>query len=168
MSTELVHSFSGAHPFRPQCLRALLIDSEEEIDDNVGVEPDEYLVWLLNDIDARRCPRCQRVLHEGEIASGSRVTTCRCIPICGRCGSDEVWDICHPADWRSIEPEDVEGRLAAITLRTESATGAITDDPIITRDGVLGLEAVNFRQHPGGWAEFGYDDTEDVRESAGG
>lgn len=50
------------------------------------------LVGLLHDIDHGACPRCQGPLRTsaGQLSPGSRVTSCRCIPICTECEERET------------------------------------------------------------------------------
>jgi hypothetical protein len=124
-------SFSGAHPFRPVHLRAVLLN-------------DDQLVDLVQLIDGEICPRCLGFLPE-EFPAGSRVTDCRCIPVCSDCGSDEPWSLIHPADWPVDSVED------GVFAWKGDAT------------------AVGEVQAPGdsGWLKYGYDDRPDREEQAG-
>jgi hypothetical protein len=86
---ERIESFSGAHPFRPLCLAELLDDPDQVYD-------------ITAMIDLGHCPRCEeRMLPQRpNYPAGSRVTRCRCIPICSACGSHEAFvAIRHPSEW---------------------------------------------------------------------
>lgn len=112
----MIVSFSGAHPFRLQCLAEVL-----RIE--VGDENDDLALELVALIDAGRCPRCGRPITEREIASGSRMTSCRCIPVCAACGEDESWGQLGAGlhdegclDQWPVKPADVDARNAAAEL----------------------------------------------------
>jgi hypothetical protein len=82
----------ATHPFQPRCLRWELerhLDEHGEVDRGAVVKA---LVGLLHDIDHGACPRCQgpSPIARGETAAGSRVTSCRCIPICAECEARET------------------------------------------------------------------------------
>lgn len=48
---------------------------------------------IVENIESGRCPRCEGPLPEPPVSpAGSRITACRSIPICGRCGSDECYE----------------------------------------------------------------------------
>jgi len=50
----------------------------------------EFVLSRMPAIDGGQCARCDTALVEGEIPSGSRVTDCRCIPVCTLCGEIEA------------------------------------------------------------------------------
>jgi hypothetical protein len=131
------------HAFRPSCLRGELegyLDRHGETDHGlVG----HALVGLLHDIDHDACPRCQGPLRSspGEAPAGSRVTSCRCIPICPECEAREskeaqigavypVFDWYHDREVRA----DVERDLAEL-----EGTG---------RSFVVDLTSFDDREHP--------------------
>ncbi len=73
-----IRSFSGKHDFRPTCLA--------DTDANERGTADQ----IVADINSGRCPRCRSPLPiQPRLPAGSRLTKCRCIPICSECGSDE-------------------------------------------------------------------------------
>jgi hypothetical protein len=101
----MVETITGVHPFRPQCLVEAIL-GEQEAD---GLTPDRAAVIdiaqeLLSLIDNRQCPRCSGAYRPHELPNGSRVTPCRCIPICKTCNRAEsleaivVADIAGPED----------------------------------------------------------------------
>jgi hypothetical protein len=81
------------------------------------------LAGLLHDIDHDACPRCQGRSRTSptEIPAGSRVTSCRCIPICAECEARETKEasigvVYSVFDWyqdRAVR-EDVERDLAEL------------------------------------------------------
>lgn len=151
-------SFSGAHPFRPQCLAALLDD--EYLDAFYGTDADEHLAHLVTEVDSGRCPRCGRDLPTGATRpSGSRVTRCRCIPVCGPCGEHEIADLVGPNDWPAVSPSEVDEWRAEMLANAKP--GIVTESTVITEEGASEIRP---RPHPGGWAEFGYDDSRDQAE----
>jgi hypothetical protein len=89
-----ISTFSGAHPFRSECLlEAYTQDVLEENGGDIESACDEGLKQvpeLLALIDAGRCPRCGAALSEGEVPCGSRITECRCVPVCKLCGDSEA------------------------------------------------------------------------------
>jgi hypothetical protein len=92
MSVDVLRSSSATHEFRPRCLKSeieRLLDERGDFGRGLLVHA---LVALLHDIDHERCPRCQGPLRtaEGEMPVGSRVTSCRCIPLCAACGAYET------------------------------------------------------------------------------
>jgi len=96
-------TFSGVHPFRPVCLRDLIVRSHAEQD---APPPADAAIWqtvkLVRMIDRGDCPRCARALGDETHPAGSRVTPCRCIPVCSGCGSHEAFTRGHlndPAIW---------------------------------------------------------------------
>jgi hypothetical protein len=130
----------AAHPFRPSCLREELerhLDRQGETDRGIV---SHALVGLLHDIDHGACPRCQGRLRgfRSQIPAGSRVTSCRCIPICSDCETLETREasigVVYPVfDWyhdRSVRAE-VEDDLAEIDAGERSSVLDLAelDDP---------------------------------------
>jgi len=59
-----------------------------------------HVVMVTKTIDDERCPRCLDPLPEPPIMpAGSRVTECRCIPICSACGTHEVFSDLGLQNW---------------------------------------------------------------------
>jgi hypothetical protein len=143
----MTRSFSGTHEFFPQCLAELLDEEPEQINN------------IRKDIEAGCCPRCWGALPSPPVSpAGSRVTRCRCVPICGPCGEHEAMGLVHPGDW-PLEPDDVRDELEEWYRQAETTTGIITGGPdgapvLITEQGAT---TPKLRPHSGGWAEFGHD-----------
>ena len=182
LDPDPVETFSGSHPFRPQCLRETLADDfvHEGYDRPDALdEVEDHLLALLDLVDAHRCVRCGAHYNEREIPSGSRQTSCRCIPVCSTCGQAEAvqWvvlvEICGPEDsvlggmiapvtsW-PINPGAQNAALAewdrrhpivAVSMATLTSSGHV-----LTEDGV---GTVDMTPRSGGWAEHGYDDSAD-------
>jgi hypothetical protein len=74
-----VRTFSGTHEFDP----TVLLDTDADVEGN----NDD----IVEDIESGRCPRCQGPLPT-MFPAGSRITRCRTIPICFRCGEDEGYE----------------------------------------------------------------------------
>jgi hypothetical protein len=135
----------ATHPFRIRCLRSEL---ERHLDQHGGVNNrvvGHALVGLLHDIDHGACPRCQGPLTTSaeESPAGSRVTSCRCIPICAQCEAQETKEasigvVYSLFDWyqdRAVR-EDVERDLAELD---DNQRRSVTD-----------LTSFDDRQHPVG------------------
>jgi hypothetical protein len=172
------HSFSGAHPFNPAHLvEAWLDSSDAEADgnrDDYRFEAVEDVAQLVELIDHGRCPRCARPM-EMEFPAGSRVTNCRCIPVCWECGN------CEPYTFIALDmvKGKEDGVLCALLVpvcswpdfkNTEQQALALAEIELRTTRGVpfteVAIGALEIPQHPGGWAEFGHDDTQDQAERA--
>ena len=178
--SDLVYSFSGAHAFRPQCLVAALKAFPEAygITDHIGEAE-----LLTEFVDSGKCPRCQGEM-EKSLPAGSRVTDCRCIPVCWACGNDEA----YVENLQDIDPEDEMGLHDGIGLwawpltagdgwwgrnikrraewfeaHSSPASLVITDDgaKLLSSDGVGDV----YVKRPSGWAKFGFDDTDDIAEN---
>lgn len=150
-------AFSGAHPFRPQCLTDLL--DADYLEDEYETTPTEHLARLVTAIDAGRCPRCGRTLAANQMPAGSRVTRCRCVPVCGPCGEHEVPHLIDPNDWPAVDPSEVDDDRAELIASADA--GIISGATLVTEDGASELRS---RPHPGGWSEFGYDESADQQE----
>ncbi len=129
VTDERLRARFATHPFRPRCLRSELerhLDQHGHGDHGIIAHA---LVGLLHDIDHGACPRCQGPLRtsSNEMADGSRVTSCRCIPICAECGAREMKEasigVVYPVfDWyydRAVR-EDVERDLAELDANQRS------------------------------------------------
>lgn len=159
-----VRSFSGSHPFRPvHLLEALAVEAPEGAD-LVGIAAE-----LTERVDAGRCPRCGRHLPEmPEFPAGSRITACRCIPICGPCGVHEAF-AGYPGGTPSSKagiprwgawgwhaeppsPADVDADVQAIDASGEEGFLDLRSGVVVTARGVF-VGRVTPREHPGGWAD---------------
>jgi hypothetical protein len=173
-STE---TFSGAHPFRPEHLRAAMQARWEPWTD----EAEEAVADLVKMTDAGMCPRCSGPLPSPPVyPSGSRETDCRCIPICGPCGDHESMARFGTEQtgiyWYPVEswyqdppdPEDVEEelRVARERLSPRPALLDLQDGKprILSEDGVTELD---LRPDSGGWGKHGYDASQDEDEKRG-
>jgi hypothetical protein len=163
--TEFIQSYSGAHPFRPQCLVAVWERDGGLLALDLGLAtPVEELVAL---IDRGHCPSCQGKLPTEHPAAGSRATECRCIPVCPTCGGLEALGVdpvtLWPRDRRSVlrTHRRVFGRSPSrwrVWLRRRMAATRPTPTP--RPNGVP-------PKPTGGWVAFGYDDEPDRREREG-
>lgn len=110
----------------------------------------------------RRCPRCERPLPQPpEWPAGSRITACRSIPICGRCGSDEVyeqldgaqgygWGLSSAGCW-PIPVDEIDERRARYQQQAKPAI-LTADGHLVTKDGST---PVTNPCNTGGWAQYG-------------
>jgi hypothetical protein len=153
MTVAVLRSTSATHEFRPRCLKTeieRLLDERGDFGRGLLVHA---LVALLHDIDHDRCPRCQGPLRtvEDEVPIGSRVTSCRCIPLCAACGACEtsersVGGHSSVLDWyasravrhdleRDLEGIDDASRTFVIDLTQARARAHLnerSDAPIVT------------------------------------
>ncbi|UGQ59869.1 hypothetical protein LSF60_10565 [Rhodococcus pyridinivorans] len=143
----MTRSFSGRHGFNATCLIDVC-----SIDDIARVE---------EDITDGTCPRCWGRLPEPpEYPAGSRVTSCRCIPICGTCGTDESDEslsdggISDPSLW-PIDRDEIDARRAWMLANSRMVVLDIGSMQALDENGVT---AVHPRPNPSGWAEFGRDE----------
>lgn len=138
----MMRTVSGAHPFRPQCAAsAASAEAAEEITRNV---------------DRGRCPRCLGPLPQAPITpAGSRVTDCRCVPVCETCGAHEARAGLTPPDrWPMT---GVATHLAALPGTARLAT--------VTPEQAGRL--IDTAPPTGGAAVHGYDDSADETERRG-
>jgi hypothetical protein len=145
-----IHTFSGTHPFHSTVLSDTDADEQGNADD---------IIW---NIEHGRCPRCEGQLPTmPEFPAGSRITKCRSIPICGPCGSDEVyeqvdsaagigWGLSSAGEW-PVPVEEIDERRDRYQpqMRPAILTG---DGHLISQDGVG--QVVN-PCNTGGWAQYG-------------
>jgi len=151
-----IHTFSGTHGFDP----TVLVDTDA---DEQGTADD-----IIEDIEAGRCPRCWGPLPTmPEYPAGSRITQCRSIPICGRCGSDEAfeqldgatgigWGLSSAGEW-PVDIEDIEERRGRYISQAKPAI--LTDDGHLITD--TGVAPVINPRNTGGWAQYGFADDAD-------
>jgi len=103
-----VSTFSGAHPFRPQCV----IEALERDHDLTHDEQVEVAAQMVECIEDGRCPGCGQRNAAFEVDStlmpaGSRATACRCIPICPACGELEGMTMPPtPSGWSAFDYDD--------------------------------------------------------------
>ena len=92
---------------------------------------------------------------------GSRITACRSIPICGRCGSDEVyeqldgaqgygWGLSSAGCW-PIPVDEINKRRARYQQQAKPAI-LTADGHLVTKDGST---PVTNPCNTGGWAQYG-------------
>jgi hypothetical protein len=140
-----IRSFSGTHPWHP----TVLLDT----DAHEAGTADE----IIENITSGRCPRCERPLPTlPEFPAGSRATLCRSIPICGRCGSDEIYEACELGSFSGagcwpLAASEIEQRRTRFETKAEVAI--LAGSTLITEDGAVPI--VNPR-NTGGWAQFGF------------
>lgn len=127
----MVTSLSAAHPFTPAHLAEAM---RWVTDDPRGTNEalvQRALAKAVETIDVGLCPRCQDPLPTGNVLpAGSRVTQCRCVPICGRCGEVEALDPTDPIGW----PREVTDGSAVAAL-TWSPGKLEEYRPIVSRPG---------------------------------
>jgi hypothetical protein len=160
----MIASFSGAHPYRPQCIVGFLLDEGHVLDRDEAVD---QATAVTEAIDAGRCPRCANQLPDGRPVrpAGSRITTCRCVPICGRCGDQEALLIASPGilylpdTWPLDDMNEIHEMLAR---HLRPAVLDLDSGIVLNENGVT---EVQMRPHPGGWLEYGFDDGQDQAEA---
>lgn len=138
-----IQSFSGVHPWHP----TLLLDTDAHDEGNA-----DDIIW---NIEHGRCPRCEGPLPVmPEYPAGSRITKCRSIPICGPCGTDEVYEqlgdgLSSAGAW-PLPMREIEERRAWFEGAARPAI--VSGDCLITSDGV---GPVSIPCDTGGWAQYG-------------
>jgi hypothetical protein len=138
-----IRTFSGTHAFHPTVLAGTDAHEADTADE------------IIDNIDAGRCPRCEGPLPTPpEFPAGSRITLCRSIPICGRCGGDEAYeqledDLSDAGCW-PLPAAEIEDRRNRHESGAEAAI--LSGDTLLTADGAAPI--VNPR-NTGGWAQFG-------------
>lgn len=145
----MIRSFSGSHPYRPQCVVKV-----------AGLAAAEHVTAA---IDAGECPRCSRPLPTEHAGAGSRATCCRCVPVCGACGDHEGFAGAFIERW-PVSAEAVDEHLRIIGARCRPAfvsLGAHGEPVVILEDGAA---PITMRPNPGGRVEYGYDATADTHE----
>jgi hypothetical protein len=176
----VITSFSGAHPFRPQCLREkLLAEWPDYYREEYGVteaalsyrdsaqalaDVDDQAVAIIGLIGEGLCPRC----GEGDLQypAGSRVTSCRCIPICAACSDHESIPsagVLPAISWPWPAPH-IQAQFAEWLGEGVPGILDLPSETLVTEDGAARVVG---RPHPGGWLESGYDDAADQAERFG-
>jgi len=149
-----IRTFSGTHDFDPTVLNDT---------DAYEAGTADGIIWS---IEHGQCPRCERPLPTmPEYPAGSRITECRSIPICGPCGSDEVYEALDVAQgygysyglsgascW-PLPVEEIDERRARYRQQMRPAI-LTADGHLITDDG--SAPVINPR-NTGGWAQYGTD-----------
>jgi hypothetical protein len=163
-----VETFSGTHPFRFDHLRdavhlAHIEAGDEGLDDEDVQEVVEKLGRLIRD---GRCPRCGGTYVQGEIPSGSRLTLCRCVPVCMGCGSREAtsqlyeWWL-QPYLW-PLDHNEEDAIRTDLGIPTQAEHESSRTPGFLDSSGALlteeGVGVVDFTPTTGGWAEFGHDE----------
>jgi len=168
-------SFSGCHPFRIQCLREQLLtewpgyhrdEYGDDLEDYVAereADPDDQAVVITSTIDAGRCPRCDELFPADRLPAGSRVTACRCIPVCPACGDHEALVVMPAISW-PWPAVHIREQVSGWMQQGKAGPAIFTGETLITDNGVT---SVRKRPYPGGWAEFRYDDRADRAEQRG-
>lgn len=161
LGAPVVHSFSGCHPYRPECVVASteLYWLDHLPDHMVTTVAVHYTNRVTVALAEGQCPRCHDPL-DPKVTAGSRFTSCRCIPICPACEEDEAnqmmlgqggspvgqWPISK--GWRTRRTN-----MIAKMFRPSEGFLSLSEGVVVTDDGV---STVTQRPNPGGWAEFGY------------
>ncbi|MFD7709518.1 hypothetical protein [Streptomyces sp. NPDC059786] len=177
--SESIRTFSGAHPFRPQCIIEAARHILEPLLPNLAAPMAVSIAErAIKAIDTGTCPRCSDPLRpeatpNGWRPAGSRATACRCIPVCETCanwiepffGGDSV--AAWPTDEDLGEEEtqkEIDARFVATAKAacTEATLEPSAHGPVVVTDGAVHL--VQLRPHPGGWLEYGYTDDADQQE----
>lgn len=164
--TKRTESYSGTHPYRPQCA----IESITRDDwgfDATSVATD-WVVSVTQQVDQGVCARCGEDFPGGDVLpAGSRLTACRCIPVCGPCGEDEAnqqilgREVSPVWKW-PVRKSDRTKRRNKVMEHAEPAI--LSGDTILTEHGAT---KVDLTPRSGGWAQYGYDDSADRREREG-
>lgn len=167
-----IQSFSGAHPYRPQCVIDDIVADWARYDIDARSRAIDLAEAFTQALEAGKCPRCNGPLDPERVA-GSRVTPCRCVPICPTCGSDEAYQAVRGTGlsplWKwPVRKGDMTRRRnkvlsgPGVTIDLCTLTSDSDGEPVVISE--EGVGRVVGRPHPGGWAEYGYDDTEDEAE----
>lgn len=192
---EPIRTFSGAHPYRPQCVIAAAETVYKGWLYDEGHNPETLPMLALTQkvalstawgitqaIDAGLCPRCSGPLlpdNPGEKwkPAGTRVLECRCVPVCETCATwiePIIGELCvtaWPVDQMERDDEydtqkDFESAFVA-DLQAKCEIGYL--DAGLVGPVIVdsdGATPIQPRPNPGGWLEHGYDDTADRQERA--
>jgi hypothetical protein len=181
----VVRTFSGAHPYRPQCVvtaarevftRVFEKDFRAAIPD-LSVRVAEV---ITADISGGLCPRCHDPLSptpipDGWRPAGSRAVPCRCLPICETCSGwiEPVLGVSPVTAWPTdtdVDDDGVQSRKEFEAAKVDEAKAMAQYTVIdvgasgVPLHGLGGFSVIQLRPHPGGWLEFGFDDSDDQRE----
>jgi hypothetical protein len=185
--TDPITTFSGAHPYRPQCVVTAAREVFEKVfEKSLHVAIPELAVKvaevITTDVSKGRCPRCHDPLYPDVKPgnwkpAGTRALPCRCLPVCETCaswiepiiGTNPVtaWPTDTDLDDDGEETRKEHEHERVMRLKAQAETAVLEAGPgglvLVTTEGVAPV-VVQPRPHPGGWLEFGYDDTDDQRE----
>ena len=168
---KMIRTFSGMHAFRQSCLRFEIergLNDEAQAGngdvDEIESDADEIEEQLLALIETEKCPRCEGGYQEKEIPSGSRVSACRCIPVCWRCGRQEPHVLWAPNAWpigqdiaAFIDTQLAQGMKPAMLVRGSDGTTKLLHED--------GVGDVDMTPSTGGWLQFGSDEDDAVPPS---
>lgn len=176
---DILRTYSGAHPYRPQCviesgrrlLEVLLPGTAAEL----AVLNAER---ITNAIDTGICPRCSDPLRPDQAPAdwkpaGSRATICRCIPVCDTCASwiEPILGASAVTAWPTDEDngdEVTQKEHETALVQHFKAHSQLVTVEFVTNGLVFvsddGVTPIQMRSHPGGWLEHGYDDSADIQE----
>lgn len=154
-------SFSGIHPYDPTCARLAMQLSLADMygpdeTEKMGKTVEPRVEAITAAAQLKSCPRCNASMPD-HAGAGSRATACRCIPICGRCGSDEAVQAFRFGGMSRIEEWPLT--KASITRRENiNSKETTTSVAVVSPDGYLvddqGAWPIQGRPNSGGWAEF--------------
>lgn len=140
-----IRTFSGTHDWHSSVLN--------------DADADQHTASLIiQNIELGRCPRCEGPLPEDRYApAGSRITKCRSIPICSRCGSDEA-DQCvdrrlSPASAWPVDRVELDRQRQAREASAVRITVSLDDVFTNTIDGAHSI--LPMQHNTGGWAQYG-------------
>ena len=159
--TTISHSFPGTHPYNEECAAAAVqldwidVPNMEFTLEELTRLGRHHATRVTAELNAGRCPRCSGPISPDRNA-GSRITTCRCIPICPRCGEDEAFPLGLARriwEWPTSKSA-ITRRLNKAREGAEITTAIVTGNTMITETGATEIKG---RPHPGGWAEYGHD-----------
>jgi hypothetical protein len=133
-------SFSGAHLYRPQCLiDEYMVEMQDEgyDDDEIREAAIDHVAELTAMLARSECPRCGAPLNP-KVTAGTRMTVCRCTPVCPDCGTHEAYYSAGVWEW-PLNRERVDEYLADLEARSTSAI--LQDDTLVTQEGVGPINA---------------------------
>lgn len=163
-------SYSGCHPYRPQCaiaqVHADLADGPADLTARADEFALEAAVKISAALDEGMCPRCSGPLTDdpARLPAGSRMTDCRCIPVCAACGQSEPlvgrnWLTSWPLDEEWLQEErDLIAAFGPPVPVVLGPSGMV----MVTEEGVT--QAKSGPPSSGGWAQHGYDAEPDQKE----
>lgn len=154
----MTESFSGCHPYSPHCLEFQLDTDQLELEIEDAAAGTMAVATITNLVHLGLCPRCGEgdLQEEGGLQPvGSRVTRCRCIPVCSTCGTHEAIPGNQVTPWCwPLDPGEIEAELDLVCATSTATVMQVeTGAPLVLSDD--GVDQVQLRPHPGGWAEFG-------------
>ncbi len=157
-----IRSFSGTHAYQDNCVRNSVFDAWFE---HLGA--DAFVERLAAQVagtttaalERGNCPRCLDPLPTEHPGAGSRITRCRCIPVCSQCGRDEGWQawrfqgISRLDQW-PVSKGAITRRENIVAREVSPVVGLVVGDGVLTEQGVGTLDLT---PRSGGWAELGVD-----------